>query len=144
EVARDVCDPAAVGGGLAAREVCIGPRLLWVPHLDAPAGTYSVRFANAGDVFFGATIRIAEVPSIPEGESCADPIDSSSIGYSSPAPDEHQWIVAHGTGKGVDYGGSTRGDGSIPCYSQQGPDAVVRIDKARSSSILDVYVEPFP
>ena len=46
EVFRGVCDPDAVGGGAAAREVCLGARRQWVQYLDVPAGTYYVWVGN--------------------------------------------------------------------------------------------------
>jgi hypothetical protein len=145
EIYRGVCDPDDVGGGAVAREVCLTGRLRWTQYLDVPAGTYFVHVASdtTDGRFLGATVRIEEITTIPEGEGCGDPFDASSSTYAS-VGGEHVWTIPHGAGQSSEYGTATDGAGSIECATQHGPDAVIRIDKARTSSILDVNVEPFP
>ena len=134
----------------ATREVCGGGRREWVQYLDGPAGDYFLSLAisnssGAQTAWSGLTLRIEEVEAIPEGESCSDPFDASSAIYSALGTDDHQWIIPHGAGTSVEQGLSTRTPDTFSCVaSSQGPDTVIRVEKARASSILDVYVEPFP
>lgn len=133
----------------ATREVCGGGRREWVQYLDGPAGDYFVSLAiststGGATAWSGLTLRIEEVDAIPEGESCSDPFDATSAIYQALGTDDHQWIVPHGAGTSVEQGLSTRSPDTFSCTSSQGPDTVIRVEKTRASSILDVYVEPFP
>ena len=145
EIFRDVCDRSAPAGGDAAREVCVGQRPYWTQYLDLPAGTYYLWIHTGSTAeFAGGTLRIEEVSAIPQGESCDVPYDTSSPNYSAPAADEHAWLIEHGAFQSVEYGDATSGDETFPCATRQGPDGVIRVPKARTSSILDVEVDPFP
>jgi len=142
EVYRDVCDREAVGGGDVARVTCLEESAVWDQYLDVPAGTYYVWVANEDD-FVGANVRIEEVDSIPEGESCLDPYTATSSIHEDAGTDADRWVVPGFTHHSLDYGASADA-GSMECNSTQGPDAVIEIDKARAGSILDVAVESFP
>jgi methionine-rich copper-binding protein CopC len=145
EILSGACERAS-----GTREVCGGGRREWVQYLDAPAGSYFVSLAMSasdGTVtnWSGLTLRIEEVTSIPEGESCGDPFDASSAIYTQLAADDHQWILPHGAGTSVEQNLSTASPDTFSCVtSSQGPDTVVRVEKTRASSILDVMIEPFP
>lgn len=147
EVSSGACERSEAAH---AREVCVGPRREWIQYLDAPAGTYFITVAmsnssGAQSDWTGLELRIEEVGAIPEGESCHDPFDTTSAIYTSPAPGEHSFRVPHGAGTSVEQGESTAGADGFSCVSSaHGPDAVIRVDKERAGSILDVTVEPFP
>ncbi|MFK7985043.1 MAG: Ig-like domain-containing protein [Sandaracinaceae bacterium] len=145
EVFRGVCDPDAVGGGLAAREVCLTQRPRWDQYLDLPAGTYYFWVSNENsEDFEGATLRIEEIPAVPEGESCSAPYTSASANHSAPATDTQRWVVPGSSSQSSNFGTATRGEGSMECVTDHGPDAVVQVTKARAGSILNVEIDPFP
>lgn len=135
---------------LGTREVCGGGRREWVQYLDGPAGDYFVSLAisnssGAVTAWSGLSLRIEEVEAIPEGESCSDPFDATSAIYESLGTDDHQWVLPHGAGTSVEQGLSTDSPDTFSCVTlSQGPDTVLRVEKARASSILDVYLEAFP
>ncbi|AKF09110.1 Subtilisin-like serine protease [Sandaracinus amylolyticus] len=158
EVLRGACDPALATGATGTREICAPARLRSVQYLDVPAGNYYLWLAERrGQVtegtsppmtfqvaFPGATVRVEEVAALPEGESCGSPYTSTSSNHSAPGVDSHQWTVAFDALRSMEYGASGVGEDALSCVSAQGADGVVRVDKARESSFLDVTVEPFP
>lgn len=143
EIYRDVCDSEAVGGGDVARETCLEQRPEWDQFLDVPAGTYFIWVASENGAFIGADVRIEEVASIQEGESCGAPYDATSSIHTSLGTDAHRWVVPGYTHESLDFGASAD-EGSMSCESTQGPDAVVALSKARAGSILDIAIESFP
>lgn len=144
EVFRDVCAPASATERDAARAICLGIRHQWTQIVDVPAGTHYLWIGSESADFAGATVRIEEIATLPAGDSCASPIDATSPYYSTPGTDQHRWLLPFDVASSVDHGTSVTGDTAIACASRQGPDAVVRVDKARTTSILDIEVEPFP
>lgn len=143
EIYRDVCDSEAVGGGDVARETCLEQRPVWDQVLDVPAGTYFIWVASENGAFIGADVRIEEVASIDEGESCTAPYDASSAIHTSLGTDADRWVVPGYTHESLDFGASAD-EGSMSCESTQGPDAVVALTKDRAASILDIAIESFP
>lgn len=145
EVFRDVCnprDPAAA----AARVRCAWEHASWDLPLDVGPGDYYIWVGN--EVAYGAItdirISIEEVTSIPEGQSCFDPYDSTSAIYTAPGgPDEpHVWTVPASTGASVDITESNSRFEALSCADSVKDDVVVRFDKAADDTVLDVRVNP--
>lgn len=141
---------SSCGGGAAAREVCLGPSRSWVQYLDVPAGAHFVSIGitdsngtASASPWSGVELRIEEVDSIPEGESCSDPFDAASAIHTSPGPDLDVFLIPHAAGTSLEAASSTAE--SISCRTtDQGPDVVLQLEKRRPGSILDVAVDPFP
>lgn len=141
-VYRGTCD-GTTAVGLAARETCLYNRWSWDSYLDVGAGEY---FVWAGPTTSSTpqavTITIEEVDAIPEGEGCGDPFDTSSPGHSV-VGGEHVWDVALDGFASVDMDTEFPGDGATICEEDQvqGPDFVVRFEKASDTTLLSVVAE---
>ncbi|UJR86428.1 Ig-like domain-containing protein [Sandaracinus amylolyticus] len=139
EPSRDVLDPARLD--------CPGERATWESWLDVGPGEYFVWVATAAAgtlaAFEGATIRVDEVATMPEGESCADPYDASSAIHSTGAGGEHVYTIPAGVGRASDrtvvaYDGA----GTMLCDPErlQGGDVVVALSKTSPTSVLSAVV----
>ncbi len=146
EIFAGTCDPRAAGAA-AARQTCLAGAPTWNSYLAAPAGDYFIWVSHtAGATFRPITVVVEEIDAPPHGESCTDPLTTSSAGfYTAPATasDPHVWELPEGAFGGHDIDPMTGGPGTITCDSdgEHGPDAVIRFEKAASDSVLDVQIE---
>ncbi|AKF10152.1 Ig-like domain-containing protein [Sandaracinus amylolyticus] len=131
-----------------ARLDCPGERATWESWLDVGPGEYFVWVATAAAgtlaAFEGATIRVDEVAAVPEGESCADPYDASSVIHTVGAGGEHVYTIPASAGRASDrtvvaYDGA----GTMQCDPErvQGGDVVIALPKASSTSVLSAVVQ---
>jgi hypothetical protein len=129
----------------ATRHVCLGGSRSSVQYIDAPAGTYYVTVATSGTTFRAAEVRIEEVSTIAEGETCNNPYDTTSANHRTIGVDDHEWTIAGGAGTSVEATYSTEDPDVFTCNSStQGPDVLIEVQKTRADSILDVALDPFP
>lgn len=145
QVFAAVCDPTTALATMGAELKCVSGREVQEQYLDLPAGDYFVWFSSgsASSGFFrGATIELEEVASVPEGESCVNPLDRTSASYTAPsAPGEPEsWTFAMGSMTGYDVGVAAGRD-EVACDPRTGPDAVIEVVKASDTSVLRIFAE---
>jgi methionine-rich copper-binding protein CopC len=143
-VLRDECEPSVAGTG-PARLRCVVPDDPQIVHLDVGPGDYYVWFSRHTGDFRGATVRIEEVASVPDGEMCANPYDTSTAApiYTAPASANlpHVWTIPNDAGLSVDHAVAHNGPGAMVCDADSfvdngiGPDVVVALPKASATSI---------
>lgn len=145
EVFRDACDPRDPVAD-SARVRCAWEHANWDIPLDVGPGDYYIWVGNevAGAAITNIRISIEEVTSIPEGQSCFDPYDSTSAIYTAPATadEPHVWTVPSSTGASVDITDSNGRFEALSCAESIQDDVVVRFDKAAADTVLDVRVNP--
>ncbi|HEY8427607.1 MAG TPA: hypothetical protein VIL20_04500, partial [Sandaracinaceae bacterium] len=113
--------------------------------LDLPAGDYYVWVSTADGSPFAITVSFEEVDAIPEGESCADPLDTSSPGYLPPAGPgaPHVWDVPSSPHTSIDIAYSNAPSVGLSCRtpdSEAFGDGVIEFHKAEDDSVLDIRV----
>jgi hypothetical protein len=145
QVFAAVCDPTTALATMGAELKCVSGREVQEQYLDLPAGDYFVWFSSGGSTtpfFYGATIELEEVAAVPEGESCANPLDRTSATYTAPsAPGEPEsWTLAMGSMTGYDVGVAAGRD-ELACDPRTGPDAVIEVVKASDTSVLRIFAE---
>ncbi|MFK7985044.1 MAG: Ig-like domain-containing protein [Sandaracinaceae bacterium] len=141
DVLSGVCDPRDATAA-AARQVCMTGHDTVDQLLDVPAGDYYLWFSTADGSPFDIDVGIEEVESIPEGEACGDPYDTSSASYTAPGgPDEpHVWDLPAATNNSLDISRSNLPGAAISCDNEPFGDVVIQFDKAAADTVLDVQL----
>lgn len=117
-------------------------------NIEGPAGDYYIWVAQVTGNFDATSVTIEEIPVAPEGELCGAPlVVGSSRYYTAPsaAGEFHEWTVPMDGVYGFDRGVEEDGPADFPCAAgtsnDRGADAVIRVDKTTSSSILELEIE---
>ncbi|MCU0671870.1 MAG: Ig-like domain-containing protein [Myxococcota bacterium] len=144
QATRGVCD-TTTEAGVAAITRCLPNSNQWGFHLEGPAGDYFVWVAHESTGNFdGATVVVEELAP-PEGETCAEPLDTASTSFYTAPPtagDFHTWTVPTDGVLGYDRG-SVNGDADdFACNddTERGADFVVRWDKSTATSLVEIEV----
>jgi len=153
EVLATTCDPTDAA---AERLRCIfsedgvGDKNRWVSFHDVGPGDYFVWFGSTDDLpESDYTVRIEEVAAPPEGETCADPWDTSSDIFTAGTGDEiGTWAIPYASVDGYDRGVSLGDDATPQCdnqvgfqpieYPLTGADGVIQLAKASDDSVLEI------
>lgn len=144
QVLQGLCDSRAAGVD-AARRRCLHNSLEFGANIEGPAGDYFIWVARTISLSFEpTTVTIEEVAAAPEGETCASPLAvGASRYYTAPvaSSDPHVWTIPMDGVYGYDRGIQEDDASDFTCVTERGADAVVRIDKTTSSSILRLEIE---
>lgn len=144
QVLEGLCDSRAAGAD-AARRRCLNNSLEFGANIEGPPGDYFIWVARTITLSFEpTTVTIEEVAAAPEGETCASPLTTSaSRYYTAPVAsgDPHVWTIPMDGVYGYDRGIEEDDASDFTCVTQRGADAVVRVDKTTSSSILRLEIE---
>lgn len=142
-VLANECDPSVVGTG-PSRLRCTGSHGPQQLYLDVGPGDYYIWVSRyTGSEFPGADVRIEEVATPPEGESCVNPYTTTTASpiYTAPATadDAHIWEIPEDAVDSVDHAVAHNGPGAMECRTstyanQTGVDAVVTLPKATDTS----------
>jgi len=129
----------------AARLRCLENAMTHGANVEGPAGDYYFWVARTSSLSFEpTTVTIEELPTAPEGETCAAPLTTgSSRYYTAPAAagEFHTWTIPMDGVYGYDRGLEEDDEDDFECVTERGADAVVEIPKTTSSSILEIQVE---
>jgi hypothetical protein len=141
EVFQDHCEPRAPGAD-AARRTCLTGHNVFDQFLDVPAGDYYVWVSTADGSHADLDAWIEEVDTIPEGEACGDPYDTTSASYVAPGvPGEpHVWNLSSVPNNSFDIATTNGPFQGFSCREEPFGDVVIAYDKTSADSVLDVRV----
>lgn len=139
EVFSGSCDPTSA---TAVRQICFADSDTIDQLLDVPAGEYWIWVSTNAGSPTDIDVQISEVDSIPEGERCEDPFDTSSPEYTPPAtPDGHHlWTLPTGTYNSLDASISNGPGEALSCAARSLGDFVIEYEKTDPTSVLDVTI----
>jgi len=143
QIFADVCDPAAEGNQDIG---CFFNRSRWDVVRDVPAGTYYIWVASSNDTTLDeGDLRVQELDLVRDGESCLNPLDTSSAGYTPPEGGRGAiWNIDTSVVHAADY--RRTNVGTFTCGlpldegTNHGPDAVIAFEKTSDASFLDVSI----
>jgi len=149
-VAGETCAPAS--RRLDQEQVlCVPPLGDRVQVLDVGPGTYFVFVATSFSAldFPGATVTFREIGEgeVTEGESCIDPLDTSSPSHETTPDGADRWSLGAASLQGFDMDRSFGlGSGAVSCIDNRqvgdahGVDAVIEFQKTEPDTMLQVEV----
>lgn len=157
EVVTTGCDPTLA---TTTRLRCLygqennGDKPYWDSYHDVGPGDYYLWFGSTDDLpETDYTLIVEEVAIPPEGETCADPWDTTSDNFTAGAGDViGTWTLEEGQVAGYDRGTSLADEGTPYCDNQgpgfqpiefplSGVDGVIQVAKAAADTLVEVTVD---